>query len=249
MMRLTFCCLSLVAVLLLTCARARAQEPHRPLPIPIPNGAKVQFEMDAHQEDLLGMIKSFLSGLGGQKPGGAGKPPAGPASSGPGVLNASPATAFASILSDAQLTELLKDIRQLHVVVFALPPEGAAKGDAPAERMDLLTFYEEPFRAEGGRRLLWTDIGPQARALMIGFPQPRGFALVVQTPQMVVAVRTDGYLDLKAVGTLAAQFVGSEVLSSPGAPQKAPKSPPAVARPRPTATPRKPARQPGARSR
>jgi hypothetical protein len=46
--------------------RALAQEespPYRPLPIPVPAGAKVHLELDTHDEDLLGVLKSLLRGF------------------------------------------------------------------------------------------------------------------------------------------------------------------------------------------
>src|SRR5437762_2605361 len=46
--------------------RALAQDespPYRPLPIPVPQGAKVHMELDTHDEDLLGVLKSLLRGF------------------------------------------------------------------------------------------------------------------------------------------------------------------------------------------
>src|SRR5207253_2471011 len=60
--------------------------------------------------------------------------------------------------------DLLKDIHQLHMVVFK------AEGWTPDQAVK---FYEQPFAEEGGRRVLWINQG-ENRMLMVGFSRPRG---------------------------------------------------------------------------
>ncbi|MBI3911814.1 MAG: hypothetical protein HY320_12900 [Armatimonadetes bacterium] len=60
------CRTGLMMLTLLVAPQAMAQgelPPYRPLPIPIPPNAKVYMEMDAHEQDLLGVVKSLLKGI------------------------------------------------------------------------------------------------------------------------------------------------------------------------------------------
>ncbi len=69
---------------------------------------------------------------------------------------------------------------------------------------DFLAFYEKPFVAEGGHRLLYLSSGTPV--VTVGFDQPRGFAAVVQSGSMVYVVRADGYPDMAVVGNLLRTF-------------------------------------------
>jgi hypothetical protein len=179
-------CLLGIAVSAPVCAQAPAPAPA--LPIPLPPGAAVQMELDSRDGDLLGMVKGLLAGAATPKTG-----------AGAGAANANP---FANFLSDGQLTALLKDIHHLHVVSFkpAPTPAGAA---APA---DFLAFYETPFEAQGGHRMLYLS---EQQVVAVGFDQPRGFAVTaVQPSGIVTVVRADGYPDMTVLGSLLRMFGG-----------------------------------------
>src|SRR5947207_15393563 len=63
---LRFFCWALMLAGVLAAPAARAQPddtPYVPLPIAVPPNAKVQMELDAHDHDLLGSVKSFLKGM------------------------------------------------------------------------------------------------------------------------------------------------------------------------------------------
>ena len=200
---------------------ARAQSPISPLPIPVPPGAVVQMEMDGQDADLLGMVKSLLAGAAtpksGTKPGHAARPEA-----------AADANPFLSFLGDGQLTALFKDIHHLHVLSFKPADPPAADAAAPAvQPTDFLAFYEKPFEAEGGHRLLY--FSGSTPVVTVGFDQPRGFAAVVQSSGTVYVVRADGYPDMTVVGGLLRTF-GSAIptaglMGTPPAPT--PAAPPA----------------------
>jgi hypothetical protein len=259
--------LTLLAALLLT-APAVAQEvthPYRELRIPVPPGAKLVMEVDIHDDDLLGMYKSLLRGFNGQtlvalmnsmggmmgqgtRPNGPGQPGMPPPA--PGQAPGGPPSPLTDALANLNLVDVLREIHQIHMVVFS--PAGGTQPD------ELLRSFEEPFRAEGGRRLLWFDMqGPQMqepqaqgpRILMYGFREPRGFALMMlpgpNNPTIVM--RADGYLNLEPVGPVVAAFVtmfGS--MFGMRSPDMAPE-PPVVTPPPPPpsrrTTPRRP--QPG----
>lgn len=166
-------------------APARAQTPSTPLPIPLPPGAAVQTEMDGRDADLLGMVKGLLAGAATPKSGAG--------------ADAAASNPFLALLGDGQLTALLKDIHHLHVVSFK--PAPAVAGAAPT---DFLAFYEKPFEAEGGHRLLYLTQGSQV--VTVGFDQPRGFAAAVQSGGTVTVVRADGYPDMAVLGNLLRTF-------------------------------------------
>lgn len=186
----------------LTQTTAAPAAPARPLPIPLPPGAAVQMEMAGRDGDLLGMVKGLLAGAATPKTGGAADPAAGPDAAG--------ANPFLGFLGDGQLTALLKDIHRLHVVSF--------KPAASAAPTDFLAFYEKPFEAEGGRRLLYLSGGTPV--VTVGFDQPRGFAAVVQSSGTVTVVRADGYPDMTVVGNLLRTF--GAAIPTPNMPAAAP---------------------------
>lgn len=159
--------------------------PPRPLPIPLPPGVAVQMEMDGQDADLLGMVKSLLAGAATRKTGAGANAAAGP--------DANP---FLSFLGDGQLTALLKDIHHLHVLSF--------KPIASAAPTDFLAFYEQPFEAQGGHRLLY--VSGVTPVVTVGFDQPRGFAAVVQSSGTVFVMRADGYPDMTVIGSLLRTF-------------------------------------------
>jgi len=217
-------CLLGIAVSAPVCAQAPAPAPA--LPIPLPPGAAVQMELDSRDGDLLGMVKGLLAGA-------ATTPGSTTGSASPAAPDANP---FVSLLSDGQLTALLKDIHHLHVLSFK-SGNGAA---APAgQTADLLTFYEKPFEAEGGHRMLYLS---EQKVVAVGFDQPRGFALAaVQSLGSVIVVRADGYPDMTVLGGLLRTFGGLV----PGLPTMTPptvSAPTPAARPAPRSVPKTPAK-------
>ncbi len=182
--------------------------PSTPLPIPLPPGAAVQMEMDGKDSDLLGMVKGLLAGAATPKKGS--------------VADAVASNPFLALLGDGQLTALLRDIHHLHVVSFK--PAADAAGAAPT---DFLAFYEAPFEAEGGHRLLYITQGSQV--VTVGFDQPRGFAAAIHSGDTVYVVRADGYPDMAVVGSLLRTF-GAAV--------------PSLSMPTPAPAPVHPARKP-----
>lgn len=225
-------------------ARAEDAPPYHPLRIPLPEKAQVSVEVDAHQDDLIGVVKSMLKGLNipalmkmmqglgantgisfpEVAPNGAPLPP--PAAG--GAPPATPGAAFsqqATIQTAPNFADVLKDIHQLHMVVYK------AEGWTPDQA---IKFYEQPFAEEGGRRVLWINQG-ENRMLMVGFSKPHGFAIVLPAGEEITVIRADGYPDLEGVGsfvTMLGALVGSmrgmsDIFSPPTAEPDAP----------PTATP------------
>src|SRR5262249_33573301 len=129
-----------MALVLIAAPGARAQSSH-PLPIPPPGEAKLRMEMDAGDGDLLGMVKPLLRALtlpamtAAMRQEEIAGPPAGPVlppvpppapppaggQPTPGGPGAPPALAQA--LSNVNLSDILKNIHQIHLVGFN-PPVG-----------------------------------------------------------------------------------------------------------------------------
>lgn len=196
------------------------------LPIPIPGNAKVRMEIDARDDDLLGVVKSFLRGvdframmglmqlLPGGMPGMPGMGRMGPPVPAPGGhsdphrLGAGaggfggggpgPLPPPFAQLADVDLASMFKDIHHLHIV--ALEPSEGAKA------AEMLAFYEKPWVSEGGRRAFFMDMD-EMRMLMVAFNHG-GFGAVMAMGEMVIVVRADGYPDMQAAGTLLTAAAG-----------------------------------------
>ena len=188
------------------------------LAIPVPANARVRLDFDTRGDDLLGIFKNFLKGFNGDSILGsldatraARAPKAGVVPQGP--VQISPA--LQRLADEADLGLLLKDVNHVHMVVMEVPSgparpalrrtpgdlaspalPGAALQDLPK----MLSFYETTFVGQGGHRILWADADADGRVLMVGFS--RGYALVVQTPGILVALRADGYPDPEGEGPL-----------------------------------------------
>src|SRR5688572_22556632 len=63
---LAFAGLLALSALASPAAQAQAAREDRSLPIPVPPNAKVRFEVNAADDDLLGVVKSLLKGVNGQ---------------------------------------------------------------------------------------------------------------------------------------------------------------------------------------
>ncbi len=206
------------------------------LAIPVPANVRVRLDFDTRGDDLLGVMKNFLKGFNGTNIIGsldatrAARPPK------PGVAPQGPLTpspALTQLAAEADLSLLLKDVNHVHMVIMAVPVGAAhpalhrtpgdlaSPGLTAAGAQDLpgmMSFYETTFVGEGGHRILWADADDSGRVLMVGFDRPQGYALIVQAPGALVALRADGYPDPESIGPLlslsAAQFsaVFSEVM-------------------------------------
>jgi len=197
-----------------------ASMPEQPLVIPAPSGLTLQVEMDLHDDDLLGVFKSLLRGVGQA------------ANSAQSAANAKPASAktardtdIAAILSNADLSDVLKDVTHIHFALYGPPtartmgvvkPSVKAGAAVPAPNMsaDSTAFYETAFASEGGRRVIFVNSEP-VHVLMTSFGKGRGFAFLVQSPGSVGVLRADGYPDLSKLAALATSIgttVGKTVM-------------------------------------
>jgi hypothetical protein len=202
------------------------------LAIPAPPGAKLRVEMDARSEDLLGMIKAFLTGIGE-----TGTPPA----KTPGQP-VPPPNPIADALQAGKLAEVLKDVNHVRFVVWELPapplptapvlpsPLGMpAKPQAKPTKLvpvglpvvpdamvhtpetpkfDSNAFYEDAFSREGAHRILFTD-ADEYKLVMVGFPDKRGFAFAVSGGGYVGVSRTDGYPNLEVLSAFISQMTAA----------------------------------------
>lgn len=179
-----------------------------PLTIPLPAGSKLRVEMDARSEDVLGMMKSFLKGIGetttALQPGQP-VPPRNP---------------VADLLVNGNLAEILKDVNHVHFVVYELAPSNsslplispAPKKAAssvllstmptevvlPPVSFDSNAYYETAFGAEGAHRIMFAD-ADQYKLVMVGFPNRKGYAFAASGGGYVAVSRIDGYPNLEVL--------------------------------------------------
>ncbi len=203
------------------------------LAIPSPPNSTVQVDMDVRDDDLLGVLKSFLKGIGdgGQAAGAALTAPTVPMRPGHSIEMG---PQVAAILSHADLGDILKDVTHVRFVVYQMagaPRPMAApvmKGKsslaspAPPMMADQTPQFETAFAAEGGHRILYVN-AELAHVLMVSFGHARGSALVVQGPGTLAVLRANGYPDLSKLSALATQLGSVAVQSasqSKGAPGK-----------------------------
>lgn len=200
-----------------------------PLVIPPPPGGKLRVEMDARSEDLLGMMKSFLKGIGetGQ-----------PVYLTPG-RTASPPNPVAEAIANGDLAAMLKDVNHVHIAVYEIPgaagpssvtiiipsqpgmkkslvtaaPAAPATPAVPA--FDSNSFYESAFAAEGAHRLLYTD-ADEFKLVMVGFPNRQGFAFAASGGGYVFVERSDGYPDLEVLTAFISHVTTAVVNSQMG---------------------------------
>ena len=165
--------------------KAKPQAASQPLTISALPNAPVQLELEGTERDILGMLKSFIKGL---------------ESANTQQSKSATANTLLQLLSDKQFSAALKNIHNLHVVVYNL--DGLEGSDAIRSKVpDPIVFYDKPFRAEGGKRTLTADF-KSTKVAMFGFNKVPGFALVVNSPSRVVVVRADGYPDMEVIGRM-----------------------------------------------
>lgn len=194
-----------------------------PLSIPMPPGSKLRVEMDARSEDVLGMMKSFLKGIGETTPVLQ-----------PGQL-APPRNPIADLLVNGNLADILKDVNHVHFVVYELapitPPAPMGSPNKAVKPMPLVTmpteavklpeafdsnaYYETAFGAEGAHRIMFADAG-QYKLMMVGFPNRKGYAFAASGAGYVAVSRIDGYPNLEVLSAFmsraTAAIMDSEVV-------------------------------------
>ena len=191
------------------------------LSVAMPPQARLRLDVDARDEDILGVVKSLLRGFKGQSlkamlsaPNAASAPtPANGAASSNASVDTFQ-TAALQLLSEADLETVLRDVKHLRIVFFEVPysrrPYRSGNASQSASRpatQSVVSFYEQAYiTREGGHRIARMDFD-DVQMLTVGFPQ-RGFAMVFQAPGMGFVVRADGYPNLESVGPLAMGMMG-----------------------------------------
>lgn len=195
--------------------------------VPTPPGATLRFEMNAGSEDLLGLVKSFLKGIGETR--NPNDPPSTPAE-----RSAERSTnPVARALEDGNLADVLKDVNQIHFLVWELTPPPAPSAVAvrphvkgakfvpappsppPVPKFDTNGFYEGAFGAEGAHRILFTDAGDY-KLVMVGFPGRHGFAFAASGGGYVAAARSDGYPNLEALTAFVSRLTSAVAQTQTG---------------------------------
>lgn len=182
------------------------------LSISLPPNARLRFDLDARDEDVLGVVKSLLRGFKGQslKELLASLNLSSVTAAKGATPNTTPVdidkAAAIQLLSDADLGTMLRDINHLRFVVFETPYKrygysAAEQKQRTRAAMSTISHYEAAYIArEGGRRIMRADFD-DVQMITVGFPQG-GFAMVFQMPGVGVVLRADGYPDFEGVGPL-----------------------------------------------
>lgn len=197
-------CVSRPALAQTPAAPAPAAE--TPLPISTPPGAQVQMQMDIHDADLLGVVKSALRGFAS----GAARSAA--------VDKAHPNGAAQSVIANADLdgitADTLKNITHVHFLTFQYPGSAAPSAvpkshDAAAALLsslpDQTAFYANAFAQEGGSALFSSNQNG-THIILDGFAPGKGFALAAQSLTGVAVLRVNGYPDFTRLAALLAQI-------------------------------------------
>lgn len=199
------------------------------LTIPVPPGGRLRVEMDARSEDILGVLKSFLKGIGETNETARAVNPARPLKPNP----------VADALAGGDLADILKDVNHVHFVVYeipgakpptlmphavfkpvgkkgktllAVPPAVVVPAALPAPSFDSNTFYETAFDAEGAHRLLFTD-ADEYKLVMVGFPDRKGYAYAVSGGGYVIVSRSDGYPNMEALTAFLSRITDAALRS------------------------------------
>lgn len=205
-----------------------AAPPLSQLAIPVPPGGRLRAEMDARSEDILGVLKSFLKGIGETNDTVRAVNPARPAKPNP----------IADALAGGDLADILKDVNHVHFVVYEMPgakppmlmppkpmmtkplgKKGKALMAAPpavvvpaVPAFDSNAFYETAFDAEGAHRLLFTD-ADEYKLIMVGFPDRKGYAYAVSGGGYVIVSRSDGYPNMEALTAFLSRITDAALRS------------------------------------
>ncbi|HEX8235974.1 MAG TPA: hypothetical protein VF600_08455 [Abditibacteriaceae bacterium] len=186
------------------------------LSIPLPPNARLRLDVDARDEDVLGVVKSFLRGFKGNSlkdvldSMNRVHTPANGDNTSAGAPADIQTSAALRMLSDADLETILRNVKQLRFVVFetANPYRSgnnssyqSSRARATQAAQSVLAYYENAYLTrEGGRRIARGDFD-ETQMMVVGFPG-RGFAVLFQTPGLGVVIRGDGYPNFEGVGPL-----------------------------------------------
>ncbi|HEX8551725.1 MAG TPA: hypothetical protein VF681_09245 [Abditibacteriaceae bacterium] len=208
-----------VALAAFTCtaflSSASAQTPAPPttafqsssiLSVSMPPNARLRLDIDARDEDLLGVVKSFLKGANGRSLWDVLPHTRGVQGS---VSNQQPApagdikdVAALQLLSDTDLETILRDIKHLRIVAFETPHTFRNWNERPKKpNLATISYYENAYiTREGGRRIVRADFD-DTQFLTVGFPNG-GFGVVMQMPGAGVVVRADGFPNLEGASPM-----------------------------------------------
>jgi len=178
------------------------------LSVPLPPYARLRVDMDARDEDMLGVIKSFFNGFDAT---GLREllPPVSSPSNAPGARPGPPvnldSAAALQLMSDANLSTILENINRIRLVAYEPRRTNANRNweyrRSGKDQKEAIAFFEQKYiEREGGRRMLKADFD-EMQMLMVAFPN-NGFAVVVQSSDFGLVIRADGYPDFSGLGPL-----------------------------------------------
>lgn len=159
-------------------------------PIPVYPGSKVEFELNLTQKDFLPVIRQYISLVPGVLAGfiAGGEEPAG----------ANPMAALASQDVINQVQAALAGLNLVSVVAYKPPKEVSAEKvvDLYVKELGLSKGWLTTLRVDQDQGTVRLYVKPELTAM---------FGVMVDADQ-VAAFRTDGKIDLVAIGKLAAKY-------------------------------------------
>lgn len=152
------------------------------LAVTLPKDAKITMELDARDDDLLALIKTLL------------KFDPGDSSSSPTKVSI-PGAGGGVSMNIGDISSVIKYIHHVHVVTY----EGGGGADG-------LAFQEEVFRKQGMQRMFFSGESSFSVMRSAGMGP---MAFISATDDSVTVARTDGMVDLRALGQLGVRALSS----------------------------------------
>lgn len=200
------------------------------LSVTLPPYARLRLDVNARDEDVLGLVKSFLRGFKGQNlQETIASMSRTRAADNKGSVEGLPTnditkSAGIQLLSDADLETILSRIDHARFVVFETPNPYSGRGSsygnnsyqgsrarATKAAQSTVAHYENTYlKRYGGRRIARGEFDDM-QMLVVGFKE-RGFALVIGAPGMGVVIRANGYPNFEGLGPL---IMGMGLLFAP----------------------------------
>jgi len=141
--------------------------------IKLPDGAQTTLEVDARDDDLLGLIRKLIAEFDNFD------------------VKSIPGLSSQDLqIAPHDISALLKNIHRVRVVSFTNPNQA-----------DPVAFFEPQWKALGFHRMIYT--GGDSTFLVMRGDATQGMAMLFTSGDETTVVRTDGLLDIPLLGRLA----------------------------------------------
>lgn len=164
------------------------------LEVQLPKDATVTLEVDARDDDLLAVLKQFLS-FGTSEVKTTVRPAAKTATTTTTKVDAKISVPTpAGTIELEGLSTLFRYIHHVHIVSY----------NCEDDMMDALAFQENDLKAQGLTRMVYAS--PESPFLVMRSAGNGPMAIVTVNEESVTVIRTDGLLDMKFIGSLGGEI-------------------------------------------